>query len=184
MTIKEIADVLQLDERTIQLKAKALFPERIKNGVKTVFNQKEVTLLKLDLEKKFGVETELEQELFIEKALLLQQKKIQGLQNQIDVMTPKALVYDDFIDIKDLHTMSETAKIIGGIGRNKLFVYLKLEKILDKHNIPYQNFVDAGYFQVKVSVNTDINKNIPVTLVTPKGIEYIKNRLNKMKILI
>src|SRR3990167_1760764 len=116
MTIKEIADVLQLDERTIQLKAKALFPERIKNGVKTVFNQKEVTLLKLDLEKKFGVETELEQELFIEKALLLQQKKIQGLQNQIDVMTPKALVYDDFIDIKDLHTMSETAKIIGGIG--------------------------------------------------------------------
>src|SRR3990167_8596437 len=99
MTIKEIADVLQLDERTIQLKAKALFPERIKNGVKT----------------------ELEQELFIEKALLLQQKKIQGLQNQIDVMTPKALVYDDFIDIKDLHTMSETAKIIGGIGRNKLF---------------------------------------------------------------
>lgn len=54
MTIKEIADILKLSERTIQIKAKELFPEKIKERQTSYFTSSEVTKIKLACEKKFA----------------------------------------------------------------------------------------------------------------------------------
>ena len=48
-----------------------------------------------------------------------------------------------------------------------------------KDNQPYQTYVNRGYF--KVIARTTPVGNKPVTLVTPKGADYIANLINKSK---
>ena len=67
MTIKEIAEVLNLDVRTIQLKAKELFPDKIKERETSYFNQIEVTEIKKGCEKKFAATTEIEKTMSIKE---------------------------------------------------------------------------------------------------------------------
>ena len=45
--------------------------------------------------------------------------------------------------------MADVAKTLDmGMGRNKLFKFLRNKQILDSYNRPYQRFVDAGYFKL------------------------------------
>ena len=69
-----------------------------------------------------------------------------------------------------------------GIGRNKLFSILRDENILQRDNIPYQEYIDREYFRV-VEQKYDkpygeIGINIK-TLVFQKGIDYIRKLLIK-----
>jgi transcription initiation factor TFIIIB Brf1 subunit/transcription initiation factor TFIIB len=51
MTVKEVADVLQIPEQTIRNNVRVLFPELMRNGVTTYLNEKQVTALKLEIER-------------------------------------------------------------------------------------------------------------------------------------
>jgi len=81
--------------------------------------------------------------------------------------------------------VAKELKFIG--GRNKLFSFLRNEGILmsgkGKQNIPYQQFIDAGYFKVviKIKIIEGEVTDVPVTLVTSKGMDYILKRLEKSK---
>jgi phage antirepressor YoqD-like protein len=86
--------------------------------------------------------------------------------------THKAVVYDNFIDNGTYMSMGEVEKTLD-VGRNKLFRFLRYANILDKNNIPYQQYIDRGYFTVKIKPGEHIDKNFSVTLVSPKGLEYI-----------
>ena len=66
---------------------------------------------------------------------------------------------------------------IKGIGRNKLFEILRNKKVLDKSNIPYQKFVDSGYFRVleqKYTTPSGETKINIKTMVFQKGVDYIR----------
>ena len=71
--------------------------------------------------------------------------------------------------------MGKLAKLLNDehikIGRNKLFQWLREQKILMKSNIPYQRYIDSGYFQVKESTfKTPYGeKTAQTTYVTGKG---------------
>ena len=95
-------------------------------------------------------------------------------QKLIEAQAPKVKVYNDFIENKGYQSMSEVSKVIG-MGRNKLFLKLRILKILqsgNNKNTPYQKFIKAGYFVVKEFVSKDIVK--AQTFVTPSGMVYIK----------
>ena len=77
-----------------------------------------------------------------------------------------------------------------GIGRNKLFAWLREEKILmsdpipkysKNHNMPYQNFIDAEYFTIKRRVfNTSHGRERSFTpLITGKGEVWLTKKLIK-----
>lgn len=92
--------------------------------------------------------------------------------------------YDSVADSKSAIPMDQVAKVIAvpGIGRNKLFEFLRDAKILQYNNIPYQKYVDAGYFRVVETKFTkpDGSTNINIkTLVYQKGIEYIRKKLEQ-----
>jgi len=178
MTIKELAEVLNLDVRTIQLKVKELFPDIVKEKVKTYLNEYQVTSIKLACEKKFAVKTELEKELLIHQAMIYQQEKINILQLEIEKMKPKAVSYDIFISSKGLHDMDEVAKLFG-TGRNRLFKLLRDNNYLKTNNVPYQQFIDAGYFEVKEKV-IPTGEAIPVTKVTSSGIVATENIIRRI----
>ena len=124
------------------------------------------TMLKEEQEKRRKIESE-NQKLAIEN----------------EDMKPKAEFYDTVTDSKDAISMAEVAKVLDyDIGRNKLFELLKKKKILDKSRVPYQRFVDAGYFRVIETKYTKPNGDVCInikTLVLQKGIDYIRKVLNE-----
>ncbi len=80
---------------------------------------------------------------------------------------------ENVIDIGKMAKLANEENI--RLGRNTLFRWLKGRKILMSNNIPYQQFIDRGYFVVKESVYEQygMQKTYQQTYVTGKGQQYI-----------
>ena len=67
------------------------------------------------------------------------------------------------------------------IGRNRLFRWLRENEILMSDNLPYQKFIDRGYFAVKESIfeTGSMTKTYQQTFVTGKGQQFIIGLLKK-----
>ena len=109
---------------------------------------------------------------------LEQAKQIQALNNRIEEDKPKVEFFDAVADSKDAISIGEVAKTLNmGIGRNRLFEILRNKSILQADNIPYQKYIDAGYFRVIEQKYTrpDGETHISLkTLVYQKGLNYIR----------
>ena len=110
-----------------------------------------------------------------------EEKERLALENE--EMKPKAEFYDAVTGGPTTLEVGTVAKILNcGIGRNKLFEFLKNEGILDGRNIPYQRYVDAGYFRV-----VETRYLLPIgdyatyskTVVYQKGVDFIRKCLVK-----
>ncbi len=81
--------------------------------------------------------------------------------------------------------LGEFAKIVNkkdwNLGRNKLFSWLRGNKIVMENNIPYQKYIDNGYFTcIEVNKSSDYGtKNFIKTLITPKGQVWLTNKLQE-----
>lgn len=120
-------------------------------------------------------------EQIVANALIVAQNIIQQKDKQIADMKPKAEFFDAVADSKTAISMNEVAKVLAikGFGRNNLFEFLRNEKILDRYNVPYQRYVDAGWFRV---IEQKYMKNgeqqvTTKTLVYQKGIDGIRKKI-------
>jgi anti-repressor protein len=107
-----------------------------------------------------------------------QAETIEGQEKILAAQAPLIEGYNTFLGAKNCQTMAEVAKMIG-TGRNRLFERLRAAKLLMNNNLPYQQFVDRGYFEVH---NVSIKRGDEVivktqTLVTPRGMDYIKRHV-------
>ena len=88
-------------------------------------------------------------------------------------------------DSEDLIDMNAMAKLAAdknfNIGRTRLFRWLKYMGVLMANNLPYQQFIDRGYFAVKESIFevNGLKKTYQQTLVTGKGQRFVINLLKK-----
>ena len=99
-------------------------------------------------------------------------------------LKPKADFYDTVANSDSLLSMADVAKVLDkGIGRNRLFKLLRSRGILQGNNVPYQRFVDAGYFKVvENSYMAGDNAIVStVTYVKQKGVDYIRKLLEENK---
>lgn len=102
----------------------------------------------------------------------------QKLEKERDELIPKA-EFGGMIGISnDCITMEEMAKVlhshgIKDIGRNRLFAWLRAEKVLQRNNLPYQRYLESGFFKVHEYTYADRKTGEPrigtKTTVTPKG---------------
>ena len=102
----------------------------------------------------------------------------QKLEKERDELIPKA-EFGGMIGISnDCITMEEMAKVlhshgIKDIGRNRLFAWLRAEKVLQGNNLPYQRYLESGFFKVHEYTYADRKTGEPrigtKTTVTPKG---------------
>lgn len=119
------------------------------------------------------------------RALADKSEEAEKLQIENNEMKPKAEFFDAVADSKDAIEIAHVAKMLNypGIGRNKLFEILRQKNILDKNNIPYQKYVDKGYFRVieqKYTVpDGEVRINIK-SLVYQKGVDKIRKILEEM----
>lgn len=107
------------------------------------------------------------------------------LVNQIEEQKPLVYFANKVSDSSNLIDMGKMAKLLKdehiNIGRNRLFDWLRKKEILMKNNMPYQRYIEGGYFQVKESTYETPygTKTQQTTLVTGKGQIYITERLRK-----
>lgn len=123
-------------------------------------------------------------ERIIARGLIESQKMIENLNQQVIEMKPKAEFFDQVASSKTAIQMSEVAKVLNypNFGRNRLFEFLRNKKVLMANNIPYQKYVDCGYFRVIEQKYTKPNGDTAInikTLVYQKGINFIKKILDK-----
>lgn len=110
-----------------------------------------------------------------------QTEKTEAIQRQLEAAKPKIEFFDAVTDSKDAVPMDQVAKVLNmGIGRNKMFQMLRDLGILQQNNIPYQKYVDQGYFRV-IEQKYDVRGEVRIsmkTLVFQKGIEFIRKKLS------
>ena len=105
-------------------------------------------------------------------------------ENKVKVLEPKGQFYDDVAGSKEGVEMGQVAKVLGirGMGRNNLFSLLRDKKVFDRNNIPYQQYVDLGYFRVleqKYTVHGGETKINIKTMVFQKGIDFIRKKIKE-----
>lgn len=139
---------------------------------------KEVRQYLIDLEKAWNTPEQV-----MARALKLADQTIDSLRTQVLELKPKADFFDAVADSKTAISMNEVAKVLAikGYGRNNLFEFLRNEGILDRWNVPYQRYIDNGWFRV---IEQKYQKNgEPVvstkTLVYQKGVDAIRKMITK-----
>lgn len=83
-------------------------------------------------------------------------------------------------DVIDMNTMAKlAAQNHIRIGRNRMMRWMKIKKILLTNNLPYQKYIDKGYFVVKETTYKRGTKifSYQQTFVTGKGQLFLINRL-------
>ena len=106
-------------------------------------------------------------------------------EQKIEEQRPLVEFADKVSNSSNLIDMGKMAKLLKdediNIGRNRLFSWLRKKKILMSNNMPYQQYIDGGYFHVKESVfDTPYGtKTQQTTMITGKGQIYITEKLRK-----
>ena len=200
MTTKELAEVLGVSERTIRDTATAkgvegtFTPLKTKGGFQNmrVFSEEEATIIKMELQKHHNlatrqidtVTTATEEDQMIAQAFTILQRRIEDANKEIAKLKPAAEFAYQICSSKDAIDIGNCAKVLNrNIGRNSLFEFLRNQKILQQDNIPYQKYIDSGYFRVietKYTIPSGETKISLKTLVLQKGVAYI-NKLLKEK---
>lgn len=137
---------------------------------------KEVRQYLIDLEKAWNTPEQV-----MARALKLADRTIEGLKTQLLEAKPKVDFFNAVADSKTAISMNEVAKVLAipGYGRNNLFEFLREQKILDRFNVPYQRYVDCGWF--RVIEQKYIKNGEPIvttkTLVYQKGVNAIRKKI-------
>ena len=106
-------------------------------------------------------------------------KKRKELEKKVEEQQPKVEFYNDVTGSDTTAEIGTVAKVLNfkSVGRNTLFDILRRQGILQRDNMPFQTYVDRGYFRVVESKwnapNGDVKVNYK-TVVYQKGIEYFK----------
>jgi phage antirepressor YoqD-like protein len=101
-------------------------------------------------------------------------------------LLPKAAFFDAVADSKTAIDIGQTAKVLNmGIGRNSLFDLLRNKEILMQDNLPYQRFIDYGYFRTVEQKYTKPDGSTCIsikTLVYQKVLDYIRKVVERAKV--
>ena len=95
----------------------------------------------------------------------------------IEVQKPKVEFYDTVTQSETHLDFGEVAKIINrkDMGRNNLMKYLRNKKILRDNNVPYQQYINQGYFKL-TETNYVAGGEVCIgikTVVFQKGVDFI-----------
>lgn len=108
----------------------------------------------------------------------------EALAAKVEQDAPKVLAFEQYMTAEGDYSMDAAAKMLsdvtGGLGRNKLFAWLRERKVLMTGNRPYQ--AHAHLFRVIASTYEDRNGTTHTTYTTyvrPQGVEAIRRWFSK-----
>ena len=195
VSVKALAEILNVSEATIKRAIEKV--RSLLGGVETnsqggyLLNEEQATIVKNEIAKHHNlqsrqidsVSTELEENQIIASAMAILQARNEELKRQNEKLLPAANFAYQLCSSKDTIEIGECAKVLNkNIGRNRLFEFLRNSNVLQSNNIPYQKYIDAGYFRVIESKYVTPNGETKISLKTvvfQKGVAYINKLLSK-----
>ena len=195
VSVKALAEILDVSEATIKRAVEKV--RSLLGGVETnsqggyLLNEEQATIVKNEIAKHHNlqsrqidsVSTELEENQIIASAMAILQARNEELKRQNEKLLPAANFAYQLCSSKDTIEIGECAKVLNkNIGRNRLFEFLRNSNVLQSNNIPYQKYIDAGYFRVIESKWVTPNGETKISLKTvvfQKGVAYINKLLSK-----
>jgi phage antirepressor YoqD-like protein len=197
MTVRQTADALGVDCRTINRHVARLYPGKAINGIASMLDESQVTEIKKAIERSGrndldnvvqvqGATTELEMRQKAAEVMAWLLRDNESLKAKNAELEPKAAFFDQVADSKTALQMRDVAAALNlpGWGRNKIFQFLRDQSILDERNIPYREYQDRGYFRVIEQTWTDPEGETHVslkTLVYQKGVDFIRKTIERAK---
>ena len=162
----------------------------VKGSIKTDLMIKEEANQSLENLKQLDIQDQ------IQASLLLQQNIIQQLRTHN--LKLEAKIEEDKPLVEFANTVSQTYNYISigdfakitykdlKLGSGNMFKFLKTHKILMENNIPYQQYIDAGYFKIKENTfNTAFGvKTYTRTFITGKGQIYLAKKIKNLQQLL
>lgn len=111
------------------------------------------------------------------------EQRIKELELKTEEDAPKVDFFNAVVDSKDAISMDKVAKTLNmGVGRNKLFEFLRDKKVLMPNNNPYQRYVDLEWFRCiesRYSLPNGDTKIYIKTVVLQKGLDGIRKLLKQ-----
>jgi phage antirepressor YoqD-like protein len=108
------------------------------------------------------------------------QATIAEQQAVLEEQAPKVGFFDAVAEAGNAQTVEEVAHVLG-TGRNRLFEFLRDERLLKIGNAPYQQYIDSGHFRVVEKQRYDEERGqhftYTQTVVTGKGLALIQKRI-------
>lgn len=101
-------------------------------------------------------------------------------EDKLALAAPKVEFAEQVVASSGTLSIGDFAKIVSGsngvnYGRNRLFAELRDHKILNTNNVPYQQFITAGYFTVIETLRYGVPYS--VTRITGVGQEWLTAKL-------
>ena len=150
MTVREVAEALGLDPRTIQLKIKELFPEIVHERETTYLTEAQVTAVKMACEKRFaGVATDLERRMVVAQAMQFLQEDLDAARAELSAAQPKIACAEALMRSDRSMSITDAAKHFGLHPKTEVFPYLRSRGYLTREDLPTQAAIDAGYLSLK-----------------------------------
>ena len=124
-------------------------------------------------------------EMIMKRALEIANKRAEEATQKLLANEHKIDFYNDVTGSETTAEIGTVAKLLNfkGVGRNTLFDVLRKQGVLQYNNMPYQKYVDCGYFRVIESKWTQQNGDTHInfkTVVYQKGVEFISKTLRDL----
>lgn len=109
---------------------------------------------------------------------------IKPLEEANQRMAPKEVFYDSVVQSESMLDIGQVSKLLSykGLGRNNLFKYLRDKGILNHKNVPYQQYIDQGYFKLTetswVNPKTQALEVSIKPVLYQKGIDWLDKKLS------
>lgn len=203
MTTKELAEAFGVDASTItktvaRLNETSDVLPKFTQGQTPRYTESQATLIKMEIQKHHnlanrqidGTSTELEENMLIARGYEILQRRNEELKRRAEEaeaenakLKPAAAFAYQLCSSQDTIDIGNCAKVLNRrIGRNNLFEFLRNKKVLQSDNIPYQKYIDSGYFRViesKFVTPAGETKICLKTVVFQKGVAYINKLLKE-----
>lgn len=107
---------------------------------------------------------------------LVESEKVKLQQaKQLEEQKPKVLAYDKFMDSDGLYTVTNASKMLGLKVRKEVYPWLRSKNWILRDNKPSTRGIESGYFKLIASGEYLLTK------ITPKGIEMLRENIDKIK---
>lgn len=115
----------------------------------------------------------------------LEQTVVKPLEESVERMKPKEQFYDTVTQSEAQVDITQAAKLLNYVkmGRNNLYKYLREKGILNHKNVPYQQYLDRGYFKLVetswVNPRTQETEIAVKPVLFQKGLDWLDKKLTE-----
>ncbi len=188
MTVKEVAEILGVTERTIQRHLKNIRQNTdnvVGHGKLSLLNQEEVTKIKIKIQESgrtdlrnvaevAKINTDLE---MIEKTADVMgwlKSKYDNFKAENDLLKPKAELADAVLRDKKKHYCIRDAGKLLGLNQTQMYNLLREKGLVTKGTVPSQKALD--YKVLTLRVNHVGKKSYPQSIMTMENIQNFRTR--------